>query len=186
MNNAGKLLSEEFIRSLKSFIVKRVANRQDAEDIMQDVYYRTLRQLDTLKETDKARAWAFQIARNTISDYYRTRRLSEPLEGIADREAVEAEDNNNREIAGCLPAMVDHLPAKDREALMLTEYQGLTHKEMAALLGLSLSGAKSRVQRARRKLRKLLCECCSLELDNRGNIIDYKLKEKKNPFCDLS
>jgi RNA polymerase sigma-70 factor (ECF subfamily) len=185
MSGAANLFSEEFAHSLKSFIAKRIASPQDAEDVLQEVFYRIYRHIDTLKEEGKAQAWTFQIARNAINDYYRTRRVAEPLEGISDRATTESEENGNKEIAGCLPAMVGHLSEKDREALVLTEYQGLTQKEAAEILGLSLSGAKSRVQRAKRKLKKLLCDCCSLELDRRGNIIDYKQKEKTNPFCNL-
>lgn len=181
-----ELLSEEFARSLRNFIAKRIANPQDAEDVLQEVYYRTYRHLDTLKDAGKAQAWVFQIARNSINDYYRNRRLTESLDVIAGQEAAGSEENSNKDIAGCLPAMVGRLAAADREALVLTEYQGMTQKEMAEMLGLSLSGAKSRVQRAKRKLRKLLCDCCRLELDRHGNIIDYKQKEKTNPFCTLS
>ena len=71
-------------------------------------------------------------------------------------------------------AMVMSLPAQDRQALILTEYQGLTQKELAERLGLSLSGAKSRVQRARAKLKQQLLDCCHFELDRRGHVIDYQ------------
>lgn len=186
MSGTANLFTEEFTHSLKIFIGRRIANPQDAEDVLQEVFYRTYRHIDTLKEAGKAQAWAFQIARNTINDYYRARKIAEPLEGISDRATVESEENGNKEIAGCLPAMVSHLSEKDRLALLLTEYQGLTQKEAAEMLGLSLSGTKSRVQRAKQKLKKLLSDCCSLELDRRGNIVDYKQKEKTNPFCKLS
>src|SRR2546427_4921488 len=76
----------------------------------------------------------------------------------------------------CIRAMVRNLPELDRQALVLTEYQGLTQKEMAERLGLSFSGAKSRVQRAREKLKQQLLECCHFELDRRGHIIDYQAR----------
>ncbi len=62
----------------------------------------------------------------------------------------------------------------DRQALILTEYQGLTQRELAERLGLSFSGAKSRVQRAREKLKQQLLECCHFELDRRNHILDYQ------------
>jgi len=70
--------------------------------------------------------------------------------------------------------MVKSLPEQDRQALVLTEYQGLTQKEYGERLGLSFSGAKSRVQRAREKLKQMLLECCHFELDRRNHIIDYQ------------
>jgi RNA polymerase sigma-70 factor, ECF subfamily len=74
--------------------------------------------------------------------------------------------------------MVLALPDQDRQALILTEYQGLTQKEFGERQGLSFSGAKSRVQRAREKLKQELLACCHFELDRRGHILDYQ------PRCD--
>jgi RNA polymerase sigma-70 factor (ECF subfamily) len=74
--------------------------------------------------------------------------------------------------------MVLALPEQDRQALILTEYQGLTQKELSERLGLSFSGAKSRVQRAREKLKQELLACCHFELDRRGHILNYQ------PRCD--
>lgn len=178
-------LSGEFTSHLKGFITKRVASPQDAEDILQEVYYKIYRNIDGINDTSKLHAWIFQIARNAIHDHYRTRRREEPFAEPPEPEEIRAEENDNKKIAGCLKVMINHLPDKDREAIELTEYKGLTQKDMGDILGLSYSGAKSRVQRAQQKLKKMLCDCCSLELDRRGNVIDYKLKAKTNPFCDL-
>src|SRR5260221_11649371 len=78
------------------------------------------------------------------------------------------------ELIPCIQEMIDDLPVDYRQALILTEYQGLTQKELAERLGLSFSGAKSRVQRAREKLKQQLLECCHFELDRRGHIINYQ------------
>ena len=66
------------------------------------------------------------------------------------------------------------LPEPYREALLLTEYEGLTQQQLAERVGISLSGAKSRVQRGREKLKQILLDCCHVELDRRGGIIDYQ------------
>ncbi|MDT8900306.1 RNA polymerase sigma factor SigZ [Anaeroselena agilis] len=185
MNNNAKDITEEFARRLKNFVYKRISSPQDAEDILQEVYYKIHKNIDELNDAGKLSAWIFQIARNAIHDYYRAHRQEEPFAKPPEPEEVRADENDNKEIAGCLKAMIDHLPDKDRAAIVLTEYKGLTQKELGELLGLSYSGAKSRVQRAQQKLKKMLGECCSLELDRRGNIIAYKLKAKTNPFCNL-
>jgi len=70
--------------------------------------------------------------------------------------------------------MMNSLPELDRQALILTEYRGLTQKELGERLGLSFSGAKSRVQRAREKLKQMLLACCHFELDRQGHIINYQ------------
>ncbi len=69
--------------------------------------------------------------------------------------------------------MIEELPEPYRQAPLMTEYQGLTQKQLAESQGLSLSGAKSRVQRAREKLRDMLLQCCHFEFDRRGGIVDY-------------
>src|SRR5450755_4926357 len=88
------------------------------------------------------------------------------------------DDDMVSELLPCVRAMVLALPDQDRQALVLTEYQGLTQKELGERLGLSFSGAKSRVQRAREKLKQELLSCCHFELDRRGHILDYQ------PRCD--
>ncbi len=59
-------------------------------------------------------------------------------------------------------------------AITLSEFEGLRQKEVAMTLGLSVSGAKSRIQRGRKMLKELLLECCHFELDSRGRIMDYE------------
>ena len=66
-------------------------------------------------------------------------------------------------------------------ALVLTEFEGLTQVEMAEELGLSVSGAKSRVQRARAMLRDDLLECCHFEFDRLGHVIDYEPRPRCCP-----
>jgi RNA polymerase sigma-70 factor (ECF subfamily) len=79
--------------------------------------------------------------------------------------------------------MVDRLPEPYREAIILTEYEGRTQKELAEYLGISLSGAKSRVQRAREKLKIMLLECCYFEFDRRGKVIDYHSRSEPCLIC---
>jgi RNA polymerase sigma-70 factor (ECF subfamily) len=70
--------------------------------------------------------------------------------------------------------MVERLPAAYREAVLLTEYEGLTQQELAEHADLSLSGAKSRVQRARKHLKEQLLACCEVQLDWAGHLVDYQ------------
>jgi RNA polymerase sigma-70 factor, ECF subfamily len=84
------------------------------------------------------------------------------------------DDDIVSELLPCVRAMVNALPERDRQALVLTAYQGLTQKEFGERLGLSFSGAKSRVQRARERLKQQLLACCHFDLDRRRHIIDYQ------------
>jgi RNA polymerase sigma-70 factor (ECF subfamily) len=76
-----------------------------------------------------------------------------------------------RELASYVAMFVALLPSPYREALTLTELEGLTQKQAADILGISLSGMKSRVQRGRQQLRGALEDCCHIALDVRGRVL---------------
>lgn len=167
---------EAFHTPLQQFIRRRVSSEATAEDVLQDVFLKIHQHMDTLKDVKKLESWIYQITRNVIIDAYRSGRPTTPLEAqeVLDLPVELPDDDVVSELLPCVRAMVRGLPAPDRQALVLTEYQGLTQKELAERLGLSFSGAKSRVQRAREKLKQQLLECCHFELDRRSHIIDYQ------------
>lgn len=161
---------------LLQFIRKRVSQNEIAEDLLQEVFLKVHQQITTLKDTRKLESWIYQIARNVIIDYYRGKRQMVTLEDPEVLQLPEElpDDDVISELFPAVRIMLNGLPEQDRQALVLTEYQGLTQKELSIRLGLSFSGAKSRVQRAREKLRQQLLACCHFELDRRGHVIDYQ------------
>lgn len=166
-------LWEQYCCRLKAFIQSRVSDQDDVEDLLQEVFIRIHNHLCCLRDLSKLESWIYQVARNAIIDHYRSRRPGVELsESIPSEDEVDADDPE-AVLALSLTSMVDELPAPYRDALLLTEYQGLNQRQMADRLGISFSGAKSRVQRARRMLRDMLLACCHFELDRRGAIIDY-------------
>lgn len=175
---------EDFKEPLQHFIAARVENEHDAEDILQEILFKIHNHIGCLKEEDKLQPWIYQIARNTIADYYR-RRKSGSLVPLSEDIIDEPEEvtDESREIIKCLRSMINYLPDKYRQAIILSEFEGLTQREMAEKLGLSLSGAKSRVQRARKELKGLLTDCCQFEFDRLGNILDYRHKGTSCPHC---
>lgn len=169
---------EAFHVPLYQFIRKRVNDEAVAEDLLQDVFLKVHQHIGTLKEVKKLESWLYQITRNVIIDYYRSKVPTTPLEEseVLQLPEVLPDDDIVTELLPSIRAMVRSLPEQDRQALILTEYQGLTQKELGERLGLSFSGAKSRVQRAREKLKQQLLECCHFELDRRGHVIDYQAR----------
>jgi RNA polymerase sigma-70 factor, ECF subfamily len=176
---------EQFDHNLKGFIRRRVRNEGDAEDILQEVFLKIHSNIDGLREADKVGAWLHQITRNAIVDYYRRpgSTLASPLEAADGMVDGTAEVGDFDEGLACLKPMIAGLPEKYRRALELTEYGGMTQREAAAELGISVSGAKSRVQRARARLREMLLDCCHFEFDHLGNILDYNLRGRQCAFC---
>lgn len=161
---------------LAMFIRRRVADETAVEDILQEVFLKIHMHIETLRNGEKLQGWVYQIARNQIIDYYRRKTLNVTLEDAEVLLSVEEmpEEDMRTKLAPSIREMVNSLPAQYREALLLTDYEGLSQRELATQLGLSFSGAKSRVQRAREKLRQMLLDCCHFEFDRLGRVIDYQ------------
>jgi RNA polymerase sigma-70 factor (ECF subfamily) len=92
-------------------------------------------------------------------------------EGEAAEPFAEDDGAVAREVAQYLAFFVAALPSPYREAITLTELEGRTQREAAEILGISLSGMKSRVQRGRAKLRAMLEACCEVAVDARGKVV---------------
>ncbi|NUQ38762.1 MAG: RNA polymerase sigma factor SigZ [Caldilineales bacterium] len=165
----------DFDAKLRRFIRGRVSDAATAEDILQDVYLRIHTHSDDLRQSDRLESWVYQITRNAITDFYRRARPQADLPEFLP--APEAEgDGAMQALAQSIQGMLDCLPEPYRQALILTDIQGMPQVELAAQLGLSVSGAKSRVQRARLKLKEAFLDCCHFEFDRRGMVIDYHPK----------
>ena len=159
---------------LLGFVSRRVPDRASAEDIVHEVFAKAWARRATLRDSSKLRSWLFQVTRNAVADHYRRRRPHEPLpEDLREPQAAPAAE---RELARCLTPLMARLSDEDRRALTLSELDGLTQRELASREKLSLPGAKSRVQRARRRLRDALLACCRVELE-RGGVSDFRARE---------
>ena len=180
-------------QGLHAFIAKRVADDAQSDDILQEVFLRVHRQLGRLNDPDRVIAWLYQIARNAIVDYHRAsgRRREQPVGLSGDMElitprslpAVDQSGQLRTELAACLRPMLDRISKDYREAVTLVELEGLTHQAAAKRLGLSVSGMKSRVQRGRKQLKQMLQDCCLIQLDRRGGVADYELRDQDDHPC---
>ncbi len=173
---------------LRRFIARRVGEADAVDDIVQEVLLRIYRGGEALEQAEQMYAWIYQIARNTIADHYRAQgrqtALTTALTAAAPAEEQDASESTVRtELAACLAPMLTRLPATSHEALVLTEVEGLTQQAAAVRLGLSVPGAKSRVQRARRQLKDMLLACCRVELDRRGGIVAYEARDRACRGC---
>jgi RNA polymerase sigma-70 factor (ECF subfamily) len=165
----------ELEERLRPFVARRVP-KSDVEDVLQDVFLRAQRALPDLRDEDRFGSWMYRVARSAIAESHRQRSRHPVLEAD-EPERPAASDNADptaleTEVAEYLVPLISRLPSPYREALTLTELNGLTQQAAADALGISLSGAKSRVQRGREKLRALLGECCRIGVDARGRVID--------------
>lgn len=167
---------QEHRAELYRFVLKRVRDEALAEDIVHDVLLKAFTRQETLRDPRKLRPWLYHITRNAIIDHYRSRKPLEPMPDELIPKDSEEDGSTQRELARCLVPLLNELPELYRRALTLAEFERLAQREVASRLGLSLSGAKSRVQRARRMLHGVLLECCRVERDRRGGIVDYEAR----------
>jgi RNA polymerase sigma-70 factor (ECF subfamily) len=176
---------------LRAFVGRRVPNAADVEDIVQSVLLQMHRRVDQLRQQDRIDAWGYRIARRTVADHFRSssRRRELPSGDSSDIEALQADDHRRasdepdarREVVSCLAPVLGSLPATDREAIVLAEVEGHRLADAAARLGISLSGMKSRVQRARARMRRAILACCRVVLDGRGAAIGCARRDPARP-----
>jgi len=159
---------------LRKFVRRRVCDEHAADDLLQEVFVRIHGHLATLQNVDRLVPWVYRIARNVVAEHYRRAPAKERalVEEKLVAEATESSDDLLNQAGLWLDELIAELPEKYRVALRLAELEGFTQQEVANLLGLSLAGAKSRVQRGRALLREQLDRCCQFEIDRRGNLTD--------------
>jgi RNA polymerase sigma-70 factor (ECF subfamily) len=166
---------QDIERRLRPYVARRVASPGDVEDVLQETFVRIHRGLAALRDGESFGGWVYRIAQTCIADAARVRARS-PLQ-LVDKPpetaapAAEDSDDLESELGACVALFVARLPGPYREAVTLTELQGLTQKDAAALLGVTLPAMKSRTLRGREKIRNMFEECCRISVDCRGRVI---------------
>lgn len=168
---------QEYHRRLRAFIMSRVADDATSDDILQNVFIKMHSGLTSLKDETKIRSWLYQITRNAMIDHYRSQKPVAELSNSLPQPTTDPADKATRELTDCLLPMIQRLPEIYREVMKFSELQGMTQAEVAKMMGISASGAKSRVQRGRVLLKEMLTECCRLEFDHGGRLSGYERKE---------
>jgi RNA polymerase sigma-70 factor (ECF subfamily) len=191
----GQQIWTELGATVRRFVASRVRDVHEADDITQDVMLKVHSHLAELPPAGNLPAWMIAIARNALIDHYRAKSVREHADidqiklADDDRAAghdVDDDDDNQRalrELAPCIGRMIELLPEPYCQALKLTDIDGLTQQQLAERVGISLSGAKSRVQRARQQMRAMIERCCRIDLDARGNIMDYHPTDLAHRYC---
>lgn len=162
-----------FHKELRGFILNKTRNPADADDVLQDVFVKIIRNMDKVNRTKNIRPYLYGIVRNAVHDYFRSKRhQNDEIENPEDFSEEETSSLNESIAECCLKPFINKLPGRYREALLIAELQNVPQKEMAKQLHISYSGAKSRVQRGKKMLKELILNCCSYQSDAYGNLID--------------
>src|SRR5215204_1004711 len=152
----------ELHERLRAFVARRVPDQSVVDDLAQEILLRLYAHIGRLRQQERLDAWAYQVARNVIADYWRDRaarrelpldhQLNERLASLPELDSDETADQLQSEIATCLAPMVERLAEPYRDAIRLTDLGHRTQAEAAAMLRLSVPGMKARVQRGRAQL----------------------------------
>lgn len=184
MNESTTYLWNNFSGNIREFLLKRVKQREDAEDVLQEVFIKIHNNLNELKDERKLIPWIYKIVRNTLTDYYRknNKLYTELKEDQFSEANVDDREETFLHLSFCLNSFIDRLPQIYREPLVLSDIKGFKQRDIARELDMSYSGLKSRIQRGREKIRAMFIECCKITFDKEGKQVgQIPLKEN----CDI-
>ena len=171
---------QEYQASLKGFLHKNVANPDDVDDLLQDILLKSYQNLHRVNDIKKVKSWLFQIAHNTIIDFYRKRGKSQ---NIHDDDLWYSQSDKGilQQLSMCVVPFINALPKQEAELLTAIEINGVSQKAYASQHGIKYSTLKSRVQKSRQSLFNLYSGCCDLSLDEHGNLLQF---QEKSTSCD--
>lgn len=163
-------------------LARKIKDESTRADILQEVFLKFAARFDSIKNQENLCGYLFRIADNLAVDHFRRERrlvLTDDESAFGKGAAHTPTDDGFRLADCCLKSFIEGLPPKYSEVLILIELKGKSQKGTAEELGLSYSGLKSRVQRAREMLKKAILNCCDYEFDKYGNIVNC-CADKKN------
>ena len=170
---------QQWDAALRAYVTRRVSDVHAVDDVVQDAYLRMQRGLGGLRDEERVAPWLFRIARSAVTDHHRARaRKSAPRAALTDdppaRDGPDTDEDLHTLVGTWLASFLQDLKPQDREALEAVDIGGESQADYARRLGLSLSTARSRVQRARARLRRLLEDCCRVVVDRHGGVLEVE------------
>lgn len=178
---------KQFHSELLRYIKSKVRSREDAEDILQNVFVKMSSGIDKLDEDVKIKNWIFTVTRNTIIDYYRVNANKKKLavnEELDDQIANVDEIDQTKGLDQCMGSMIGLLPAEYRDIILESEIKGIKQKDLAEKYGMAYPSMRSKVQRGRERLKQLFHNCCHIETDKLGNVMEAQGKSDCDGPCN--
>lgn len=170
-------LWQNYKTGLKFYILKKVKDKETANDLSHEVLMKVYKSCCSEREIHNARSWLFQIAHNTTIDYFKKQ---QKFSNEVPEQAESEENTSFQDSASLVKPLIQLLPEKYATPLYMADIEEFKQSEVAQKLNLSLTAAKSRIQRARKLLKEKIIECSTLELDEKGHLISLEIK----PNCD--
>jgi len=155
-------------KELRAYIYARVKEPHLAEDLLQDVFIKALAEGSQFCELENTRAWLFSVLKNRLIDLQRTRKKYDEIpEHLPDAEQEDVPVSN---LAVCLPIALKKMDKDDADIIKQCDLNGMSQSDYAHSTELSLTATKSRIQRARKRLKDELRRTCHIRFDEQGNV----------------
>jgi RNA polymerase sigma-70 factor, ECF subfamily len=177
----------ELHTSLLAYIKSKIRSKEDAEDILQNVFIKIASNIDSLSDDKKLTSWIYSITRNAIIDYYRSKaskRTNTLDENLEESLPEESSTDNTKGLDLCLSGLIAQLPEDYKTIILDSELKGISQKELAEKYNMPYPTVRSRVQRGRERLKQLFTNCCHIEADKHGNILDVNKKSDCDDACN--
>ncbi|MFY8062207.1 MAG: sigma-70 family RNA polymerase sigma factor [Usitatibacteraceae bacterium] len=167
--------------ALLGFLRKKVSDNDVAEDLLHEVFLKALSAIERGDSPSNFTGWLYSIAKNSVIDYYRAKRPTDPL---PDELATPQPEDNvvEQDLARCLKPLTESLPPLYRNTLLATDFEGRTMQVIADQEGVSLSAVKSRASRGRQMLKQSLLTCCQVDVSRSGQVLDFQPSDR-SPSC---
>jgi len=162
--DALRVLLDNHSRFL-AFLERRVGSRDDAEDILQDAFARSLERAPPMEDTTSAITWFYRVLRNALTDHYRRQ---DSRGRATDRLAAETESSTEADteleavVCACVMGLLETLKPEYGTALRRVELESASVRSYAEEVGITPGNAGVRLHRAREALRKQLVRCCGV------------------------
>jgi RNA polymerase sigma-70 factor (ECF subfamily) len=163
------MLLENHARFL-AFLERRVGSRDEAEDILQEAFVRSLDHTSSLRDSASATAWFYRVLRNALTDYFRRQDTrGRALDRLATETEVEGEGNDQEleaVVCACVVSLVETLKPEYGAAIRRVDLDGLSVRAFAEEARITPGNAGVRLHRAREALGKQLARACGTCLEH--------------------
>jgi len=169
-------IQDQYYHRVRKFILASVKNESVADDLIQETFIRIQENLDSVRDPEKISSWIFRIAYHLCQDHFRVLKKSSSHEEIHDglvtlQESPVQKELEQGEMSRCVQDKLNLLPESQRSVIILADIMDFSHQEIADILGLTVENAKVRLHRARKKLKAILEENCTFEVDERSVLV---------------
>tara|TARA_R110001583_G_scaffold28426_3_gene100891 strand:- start:3573 stop:4121 length:549 start_codon:yes stop_codon:yes gene_type:complete len=164
-------------QAIKNWLLKQTGNSDQTQDLLQDLFIKAMQNKERFCTLTDAKSWLFKVCKNSLIDSYREsyRKTHLQIDTVCDQLDITGEhnkdENDNRNtpllsLQNCLVRVISELNEEDKQVIEQCDMQGLSQAEYAKKYHLTLSATKSRIQRARKKLRQQMVLSCNVKFDH--------------------